>query len=98
MDSLPHVRKLSEMPPPSRWEGRRREVDDEREKGGGQGTGGAIPDSPQERKGADTGRVSCIDWLPSLVCGGAIARAWQGHPGGAGRGAGGGYGLLGGGV
>src|SRR5450756_610997 len=81
MDTLPHVRKLSEMPRPSQWDGRRREVDDEREKVAGQGGIRTLPESPQERKGADTGRFDCIEWLQPLVRGGAIARAWQGHPG-----------------
>src|SRR3974377_31539 len=81
MDSLPHVRKLSEMPRPGRWDGRRREVDDERKKVAGQVGSQAVPERPQERKGTDTGRVGGIEWLQPLVRGGAIARAGQGHQG-----------------
>src|SRR3989337_3092860 len=79
IDSLPHVRNLSEMPSPSQWDGRRREVDDEREKVAGQGGSRALPESPQERKGADTRRFDRVEWLQPLVRGGTIARRSEEH-------------------
>ena len=43
IDSLPHVRKLSEMPPANKWGVSQREVNDERKKIGCEGGGGALP-------------------------------------------------------
>jgi hypothetical protein len=81
MDSLPHVRKLSEISCPVKRDGRRREVNDEREKVAGQGGSQAVPERPKEGKRANTGRVGGSERLQSMVCGGAIARAWQCHQG-----------------
>lgn len=44
IDSLPHVRKLSEMPAPNEGGVSQREVNDERKKIGCEGGGGALPE------------------------------------------------------
>ena len=44
IDSLPHVRKLSEMPAPNEWGVSQREVNNERKKIGCEGGGGTLPE------------------------------------------------------
>src|SRR5437899_8017380 len=83
IDSLPHLRNLSEMPPPERRR-RRDGADDERAQSRNGGDGGAVSPGEQETERAAARRADCPYWLQPLVCGRAAARP-RGEAGGAAR-------------
>src|ERR1700738_3562505 len=74
IDSLPHLRNLSEMPPPERRGRRGDEADDERTQSRNGGDGGAVSPGAQETERAHARRAGRPHWLPSVVCGRAAAR------------------------
>src|SRR3984893_15732473 len=77
IDSLPHLRNLSEMPPPERWGRRGDEADDERTQSRYGGDGGAVSPHEQEAERAAARRAGGAHRLQPLVCGRATARRRQ---------------------
>src|SRR6202023_2020703 len=77
IDSLPHLRNLSEMPPPERRGRRGDEADDERTRSRYGGDGGAVSPHEQEAERAAARRAGGAHRLQPLVCGRATARRRQ---------------------
>src|ERR1700716_2323104 len=86
IDSLPHLRNLSEMPPPERWGRLGDEADDERTQSRYGSDGGAVPPQEQEAERAAARRAGRSHRLQPLVCGRATARRRQVVPWPAGTG------------
>jgi len=58
--------------------GRKNEVNDERQESGNQGMVKPVPEDQQEGEGADSGRAGCVDGVQLLVRGRIVAMGWQG--------------------
>jgi hypothetical protein len=63
MDSLPHLRNLTEISLLIDGMEGKDEVDDERRKVGREGDGGALREGAQEGERRDAGRVNRANWL-----------------------------------